>query len=168
MQELEVEHEVSRAKKQELQDEGARTVGRRIVADVVDILGLSAVQHLMPAVPSPPDEATSTTEDYVDSASLPVPHGLDAPPATVGLTTRTRSYNTRKKGGARQKVAPSVGPSVSEGDSSVSHQTVEVLMNLVMYSSVFSSIFFKAFIFLFQLETYPADNDLAQEEAPAR
>ncbi|SPJ91546.1 uncharacterized protein FTOL_13561 [Fusarium torulosum] len=119
MEELKVEHEVTRAKKQELQDEGARTVGRRIVADVIDILGLSAVQHLMPAVPSPPDEATSTTEDYVDSASLPVPHGSDAPPATMGPTTRTRSYNTRNNGGARQKTAPSTGPSASEGDSSL-------------------------------------------------
>ncbi|KAF4435572.1 hypothetical protein F53441_13483 [Fusarium austroafricanum] len=119
MQELEVEHEGTRAKKQELQDEGARTVGRRIVADVIDILGLSAVQHLIPVVPSSPEEATSTTKDYVDSASLAVHHGSDAPPATMGLTTRTRSYNTRKNGGARQKMAPSIGPSVSEGDSSL-------------------------------------------------
>ncbi|KAF4435538.1 hypothetical protein F53441_13484 [Fusarium austroafricanum] len=119
MQELEVEHEGTRAKKQELQDEGARTVGRRIVADVIDILGLSAVQHLMPAVPSSPEEATSTTKDYVDSASLAVHHGSDAPPATMGLTTRTRSYNTRKNGGARQKMAPSIGPPVSKGDSSL-------------------------------------------------
>jgi hypothetical protein len=168
MEELKVEHEVTRAKKQELQDEGARTVGRRIVTDVIDILGLSAVQHLMPAVPFPPEEATSTTKDYVDSASLPVPHGSDAPPATMGPTTRTRSYNTRNNGGARQKTAQSIAPSVSEGDSSVRHQTVEVFMNLVMYPSVFSSILFKAFILLFQLETYPTDSDLAQEKAPAR
>ncbi|KAF6515316.1 hypothetical protein HZS61_005222 [Fusarium oxysporum f. sp. conglutinans] len=51
MKELEMEHEVTRTKKQELQDEVAKSVGRRIVADVIDILGLSAEQHLMPAVP---------------------------------------------------------------------------------------------------------------------
>ncbi|EXA28590.1 hypothetical protein FOVG_19812 [Fusarium oxysporum f. sp. pisi HDV247] len=73
----------------------------------------------MPAVSPPPEEATSTTKDDVDSASLPVPDNSDAPAATMGLTTRTRSYNTRKNGGARQKVAPSIGPSVSEGDSSL-------------------------------------------------
>ncbi|KAH7184265.1 hypothetical protein BKA60DRAFT_437946, partial [Fusarium oxysporum] len=118
MKELEMEHEVTRTKKQELQDEVAKSVGRRIVADVIDILGLSAEQHLMPAVPPPSEEATSTTKDHVDSASLPVPDDSDAPAATMGLTTRTRSYNRRKNGGARQKVAPSIGPSVSEGDSS--------------------------------------------------
>ncbi|RKK72346.1 hypothetical protein BFJ71_g17520 [Fusarium oxysporum] len=119
MKELEMEHEVTRTKKQELQDEVAKSVGRRIVADVIDILGLSAEQHLMPAVPPPSEEATSTTKDHVDSASLPVPDDSDAPAATMGLTTRTRSYNRRKNGGARQKVAPSIGPSVSEGDSSL-------------------------------------------------
>ncbi|KAG7402874.1 hypothetical protein Forpe1208_v016910 [Fusarium oxysporum f. sp. rapae] len=119
MKELEMEHEVTRTKKQELQDEVAKSVGRRIVADVIDILGLSAEQHLMPAVPPPSEEATSTTQDYVDSASLPVPDDSDAPAATMGLTTRSRSYNTRKNGGARRKVAPSIGPSVSEGDSSL-------------------------------------------------
>ncbi|KAH7142353.1 hypothetical protein DER46DRAFT_631043 [Fusarium sp. MPI-SDFR-AT-0072] len=51
MKELEMEHEVTRTKKQELQDEVAKSVGRRIVADVIDILGLSAEQHLMPAFP---------------------------------------------------------------------------------------------------------------------
>ncbi|KAJ9419032.1 hypothetical protein QL093DRAFT_2565220 [Fusarium oxysporum] len=119
LKELEMEHEVTRTKKQELQDEVAKSVGRRIVADVIDILGLSAEQHLMPAVPPPSEEATSTTKDHVDSASLPVPDDSDAPAATMGLTTRTRSYNRRKNGGARQKVAPSIGPSVSEGDSSL-------------------------------------------------
>ncbi|KAK2670000.1 hypothetical protein RAB80_014137 [Fusarium oxysporum f. sp. vasinfectum] len=119
MKELEMEHEVTRTKKQELQDEVAKSVGRRIVADVIDILGLSAEQHLMPAVPPPPEEATSTTQDYVDSVSLPVPDDSDAPAATMGLTTRTRSYNRRKNGGARRKVAPSIAPSVSEGDSSL-------------------------------------------------
>ncbi|KAH7471945.1 hypothetical protein FOMA001_g12909 [Fusarium oxysporum f. sp. matthiolae] len=119
MKELEMEHEVTRTKKQELQDEVAKSVGRRIVADVIDILGLSAEQHLMPAVPPPSEEATSTTKDHVDSASLPVPDDSDAPAATMGLTTRTRSYNRRKNGGARQKVAPSIGPSVSESDSSL-------------------------------------------------
>ncbi|WKT54284.1 hypothetical protein QSH57_004868 [Fusarium oxysporum f. sp. vasinfectum] len=119
MKELEMEHEVTRTKKQELQDEVAKSVGRRIVADVIDILGLSAEQHLMPAVPPPSEEATSTTQDYVDSASLPVPDDSDAPAATMGLTTRSRSYNIRKNGGARRKVAPSIGPSVSEGDSSL-------------------------------------------------
>ncbi|KAK2666494.1 hypothetical protein RAB80_018151 [Fusarium oxysporum f. sp. vasinfectum] len=114
-----MEHEVTRTKKQELQDEVAKSVGRRIVADVIDILGLSAEQHLMPAVPPPSEEATSTTKDHVDSASLPVPDDSDAPAATMGLTTRTRSYNRRKNGGARQKVAPSIGPSVSESDSSL-------------------------------------------------
>ncbi|RKK74466.1 hypothetical protein BFJ68_g18158, partial [Fusarium oxysporum] len=118
MKELEMEHEVTRTKKQELQDEVAKSVGRRIVADVIDILGLSAEQHLIPAVSPPPEEATSTTQDYVDSVSLPVPDDSDAPAATMGLTTRSRSYNTRKNGGARRKVAPSIGPSVSEGDSS--------------------------------------------------
>ncbi|KAH7183861.1 hypothetical protein BKA60DRAFT_670618 [Fusarium oxysporum] len=52
MKELEMEHEVTRTKKQELQDEVAKSVGRRIVADVIDILGLSAEQHLMPATTS--------------------------------------------------------------------------------------------------------------------
>ncbi|KAJ4018279.1 hypothetical protein NW761_015051 [Fusarium oxysporum] len=118
MKELEMEHEVTRAMKQELQDQVAKSVGRRIVADVIDILGLSAEQHLMPAVSPPPEEATTTTKDYVDSASLPVPDDSDAPEATMGLTTRSRSYNRRKNGGARQKVAPPIGPSVSEGDSS--------------------------------------------------
>ncbi|RKK40632.1 hypothetical protein BFJ69_g18483, partial [Fusarium oxysporum] len=91
-------HEVTRAKKQELQDDVAKSVGRRIVADVIDILGLSAEQHLMPAVPPPSEEATSTTKDHVDSASLPVPDDSDAPAATMGLTTRTRSYSRRKNG----------------------------------------------------------------------
>ena len=149
MKELEMEHEVTRTKKQELQDEVAKSVGRRIVADVIDILGLSAEQHLMPAVPPPSEEATSTTKDHVDSASLPVPDDSDAPAATMGLTTRTRSYNRRKNGGARQKVAPSIGPSVSEGDSSVSHQTVKVVINLVMYLSVFSSLLLRVLILLF-------------------
>jgi hypothetical protein len=149
MKELEMEHEVTRTKKQELQDEVAKSVGRRIVADVIDILGLSAEQHLMPAVPPPSEEATSTTKDHVDSASLPVPDDSDAPAATMGLTTRTRSYNRRKNGGARQKVAPSIGPSVSESDSSVSHQTVKVVINLVMYSSVFSSLLFRILILSF-------------------
>ncbi|KAK2134183.1 hypothetical protein NOF04DRAFT_1342511 [Fusarium oxysporum II5] len=52
MKELEMEHEVTRTKKQELQDEVAKSVGRRVVADVIDILGLSAEQHLMPATTS--------------------------------------------------------------------------------------------------------------------
>lgn len=168
LEQLDVEHEATRTKKQELQDEGARTVGRRIVADVIDILGLSAVQHLIPMVSSLSEDATSTTKDCVDSTSLPVPHGSDAPPATIGLTTRTRSYNTRKNGGSRQKAALSIGPSVSEGDSSVCHQTVKIFMNLVMYPSVLSSIPFKAFILLFQVETYPTDSEVAQEKATAR
>ncbi|KAL5603497.1 hypothetical protein FOVSG1_006247 [Fusarium oxysporum f. sp. vasinfectum] len=112
MKELEMEHEVTRTKKQELQDEVAKSVGRRIVADVIDILGLSAAQHLMPAVSPPLEEAISTTKDDVDSASLPTPDYSDAPAATMGLTTRSRSYNTRKNGGAREKVAPSIGPSL--------------------------------------------------------
>ncbi|KAF5703757.1 hypothetical protein FMUND_12859 [Fusarium mundagurra] len=119
IKELEMEHEVTRTKKQELQDEVAKSVGRRIVADVIGILGLSAEQHLMPAVPPTSEEATSTTKNYVDSASLPVPDDSDAPEAAMGLTTRSRSYNRRKNGGSRQKVAPSVGPSVSKGDSSL-------------------------------------------------
>jgi hypothetical protein len=118
MKELETEHEVTRAKKQELQDKVAESVGKRIVADLIDILGLTTVQNLVPAVLSPPEGTISATKDYVDGASLPAPDDMDAPPATTGLTTRSRTYGARNNG-VRRKMTPSIGPSMPEGDSSL-------------------------------------------------
>ncbi|OBS15614.1 hypothetical protein FPOA_13559 [Fusarium poae] len=118
MKELETEHEVTRAKKQELQDKVAESVGKRIVADLIDILGLTTVQNLVPAVLSPPEGTISATKDYVDGASLPTPDDMDAPPATTGLTTRSRTYGARNNG-VRRKMTPSIGPSMPEGDSSL-------------------------------------------------
>ncbi|KAL3587576.1 hypothetical protein FPOAC2_13473 [Fusarium poae] len=127
IKELETEHEVTRAKKQELQDKVAESVGKRIVADLIDILGLTTVQNLVPAVLSPPEGTISATKDYVDGASLPAPDDMDAPPATTGLTTRSRTYGARNNG-VRRKMTPSIGPSMPEGDSSVSHHIVAVVI----------------------------------------
>ncbi|KAG8677894.1 hypothetical protein FPOAC2_14029 [Fusarium poae] len=118
IKELETEHEITRAKKQELQDEVAGSVGRRIVTDLIAILGLPTVQSLVSAVLPPPQGAMSTTEDYVDGASLQAPDDMNAPPVTAGLTTRSRTYSARN-GRVRRKTTPSIGPSVTEGDSSL-------------------------------------------------
>ena len=138
MKELETEHEVTRAKKQELQDKVAESVGKRIVADLIDILGLTIVQNLVPAVLSPPEGTISATKDYVDGASLPAPDDMDAPPATTGLTTRSRTYGARNNG-VRRKMTPSIGPSMPEGDSSVSHHIVAVVIIWLCNRLPFSS-----------------------------
>ncbi|KAF4502797.1 hypothetical protein FAGAP_953 [Fusarium agapanthi] len=120
MKRLEMEHEATRIKKQELHNEKATAIGRGIVANLVDILGFSKMQDLV-STPSAPEDSASIMEGYIDRARLAVPVDNGTPEATVGRTTRSRSYNTRQNGGVHEKVAPATSPSARMGDDSVSH-----------------------------------------------
>ena len=128
MEELETEHEITRAKKQELQDKEAESIGSKIVADLIGILGLATIRNLVLAR----EGAMSATKGCEDGASLAVPDDQDAPPATVGITTRSRTYSARNDG-IHRKATPSKGPSVTDGgDSSVSRRIVPAFMHLAV------------------------------------
>ncbi|KAF5709868.1 hypothetical protein FGLOB1_5750 [Fusarium globosum] len=127
MKQLEMEHEATRAKKQELHNENATAIGRGIVANLVDILGFSKMQDLV-STSSPPEDRASITEGYINRARLAVPGDEGTPEATVGRTTRSRSYNTRQNGGVHEKVAPAASPSARMGDDSATTKKLQILV----------------------------------------
>ncbi|PCD24120.1 hypothetical protein FGRA07_11396 [Fusarium graminearum] len=118
MKELETEHEVTPAKKQELQDKVAKSVARGIIEDLIDILGLLTIQNLVSAELSPLEGPTSETKDFVRGTKLRAPDEIDASSATGGITTRSRTYSARDNR-VRQRTTPSANPSMTEGDNAL-------------------------------------------------